>query len=90
MKKGYAVVFEKNAMEAYFKLDKSIKARIRKSLEKLKGEIATRSLHGHPEIFVLEIGQYRALYLVDEGSWQKIVVFVGDHKEYEKRYRKMF
>lgn len=90
MQKEYRVKLEKDTKDSYVELDESVRARIRKGLEKLRGNVRHRSLIGHPNIFVLEIGQYRILYLIDENIEQKTVVFIGKHKEYEKKYEKMF
>jgi hypothetical protein len=36
--------------------------------------------------FVIEVGQYRIAYYCDEKKKEKVIHFVGDHKEYRKWY----
>ncbi|MCX6770883.1 MAG: type II toxin-antitoxin system RelE/ParE family toxin [Candidatus Micrarchaeota archaeon] len=86
----YEILYSAKAAESLKKMDKSISEKIKKKIDALAVRAPTRALKKHPDVLVLEFGQYRALYLMDAGKKTKTVFFVGDHKEYEKRYGKMF
>ena len=49
-----------------------------------------RTLKKHSDVWVLDIGDYRAMYLINEREKTRTVFFIGNHKEYEKRYLLMF
>lgn len=69
-------------------LDKGIKAKLKKKLEKVKTEKKRRHLKAGFPYFVEEVGQYRIVYsLVDQ---EILLLFVGDHKEYERYYSSIF
>ncbi len=86
----FVVRLNENAQRQFAALDKSAQERIRKRLEKLKINHDVRTLKAWSEVWASEIGDYRALYLIDAASKIKTVFFIGDHKEYERRYAKMF
>ncbi len=71
-------------------LDKSIQMRVKKRLGLLETLRPTRTLKKHPNVWVLEIGELRVLYLVDSKEKTKTVFFIGNHKYYEKKYFQMF
>jgi len=86
----YDVLYSEKAAKALKKMDKAVSNMIKKKADALATRAPTRSLKEHPGVLILEIGQYRALYAIDKAKKTKTVFFVGDHKEYEKLYGKMF
>ncbi|MEW5955732.1 MAG: hypothetical protein AB1626_04330 [Candidatus Micrarchaeota archaeon] len=84
---AFAVLFEENAEKQFYNLDKSIQERIVKKLKQLERDgLPSRHLqHGVP-VFVEEVGQYRIVFKLRQDLKQKRVVFIGDHKQYEKWY----
>ena len=86
----FIVGLNKDAQKQFAALDKSVRERIKKRLEKLEINHDVRTLVGRPDVWVSEIGDYRIYYLIDDATKIKTVFFVGDHKEYEQRYKKMF
>ncbi|MBM3228919.1 hypothetical protein FJZ26_00655 [Candidatus Parvarchaeota archaeon] len=86
----FEVLLTDEALATLNKLDKSVRERVKKKLEALSHLRPSRTLKKHGDIWVLEIGDYRALYLIDNKSRTKTVFFIADHKEYEKRYLLMF
>jgi len=73
--------------DKYFKkLSKQEKEKIWKKILQLKGFGKARHLkHGLP-FFVVESGQYRICF--EEQKNSRTIVFAGNHKQYEKWYRK--
>jgi len=86
----YTVLLTDEALAALNKMDKSVRERVKKRLEALGTLRPARTLKRHGEVWVLEIGDYRALYLIDKSAKTRTVFFIGDHKEYEKKYQRMF
>ncbi len=86
----YNVLLTDEALAVMNKLDKPARERVKRRLEKLSMLRPARTLKKHSEVWVLEIGDYRALYLIDLGAKTRTVFFIGDHKEYEKKYSLMF
>jgi len=72
------------------KLDKPLRERVKKKLESLSTLRPARTLKKHGDVWVLEIGNYRAMYLIDSREKTKTVFFIGDHKKYEKKYLQLF
>ncbi len=86
----YEVLLTDDALGALNKLDKPLRERVKRKLEALSKLRPARTLKKHSDIWVLEIGDCRALYLMDKNAKTKTVFFIGNHKEYEKRYFLMF
>jgi mRNA-degrading endonuclease RelE of RelBE toxin-antitoxin system len=86
----YEVFYSEKAATALRKMDKSVSEMIKKKADALATRPPTRSLKKHPDVSILEIGQYRALYIINMEKKTKTVFFVGDHKEYKKLYGEMF
>jgi len=82
----YDVLFEEEAERTLGKMDKSVRQRILKKAIQLESDDSTsRHLrHGLP-YFVEEVGGYRIAFAIRDK--QKLVLFVGDHKQYERWYR---
>ncbi len=86
----FRVFITDDANTSLKKFAKPVAERIKKKIERLSCIAPARTLKKHPDIFVLEIGDYRALYLVDEKAKAKTVFFIADHKDYERRYNLMW
>jgi len=86
----WKVVLEESALGQLNSLDKPIRERIRKKLEAMRAIPPARTLKRHTETWVQDAGGYRIMYMVDFKSKTKTIVFIGDHKEYERKYMQMF
>ena len=69
----------------YCKMDKAEQLRIWKKIQQLKTLARTRRLKEGLPYFVVEVGQYRIVF--EEIATVRILVFVGNHKQYEKWLR---
>ena len=79
----------KPGWDAHFsKMDKETQERIWKKIQKQKDETTARHMRFGLEFYALEIGQYRVALKIDEAKKLKIVWFAGNHKQYEKWYKK--
>ncbi len=84
----YRIEFEPEAEESYAGLDKSLRNRIDKTLSKMeRDELVSRHLKRGLPVFVEEVAGYRIAFKVREELKQKRILFVGDHKAYERWYR---
>ena len=86
----YSVLLTDEALASLNKLDQSVIERVKKKLEALSTLRPARTLKKHPDVWVLEIGDFRALYLINKTAKTRNVFFIGDHKDYEKKYFQMF
>lgn len=84
----YNVILEKEARVQFLELDAANQDRVRKKLTRLeRDDIKSRHLKHGLQSFVEEVGQYRIAFRIQEATKTKQVVFIGDHKEYEKWYK---
>lgn len=67
------------------KFDFSVQQRILKKFDQMKQPLVGRGLHGS-HFLVEEVGQYRIAFIQKEST--KFIHFVGNHKQYEKWYKK--
>ncbi len=72
------------------RLDKPLRERVKKKLDALRTLRPARTLKKHGDVWILEIGDYRAMYVIGKETGARTVFFIGDHKEYQKRYLLMF
>lgn len=86
----YEVLLTDEALVVLNTLDKPVRERVKKKLEALSTLRPARTLRKHGDVWVLAIGDYRALYLIDKSARTRTVFFIGNHKEYEKKYILMF
>ncbi len=86
---NFSIFLSDGALKQYNSLDLPIKERLKKRVKQLETLPDSRSLKAHPDIFAMEAGQYRILYIVDAKEKKKTVVFIGDHKKYEKFYYRL-
>lgn len=71
----------------FAKLDKAIQQQILRKFGQMKQPLQARGLHSS-NYLVEEAGQYRIAFIQDDGSRVKKIHFVGNHKQYEKWYKK--
>lgn len=71
-------------------LENELKMRIFKKLKKILEHPKKRHLKKNADFFVDEVGQNRIIYRVFESQNLVRFYFVGNHKEYEKWYRRFF
>lgn len=83
----FTIFLEDEALEQIGSLDNSVRIRLLKKLKQMETKDVGRHLEKGLPFFVEEIGQYRIAYVLKQEIRQKRVVFVGDHKEYEKWLR---
>lgn len=81
----YRVLLTDEALAELNRLHKPVRERVKKRLEALSVLRPARTLKRHADVWVLEIGDHRALYLIDKNKMTRMVFFIGDHKEYEKK-----
>ncbi len=77
----FEIKFVENWDKFFLKLDKPVREKIWKKIQKLKTLKKARHLKHGLDFFVLEIGQYRICF--KEKEKVRIVAFVGNHKQYE-------
>ena len=86
----HPVFLTDEALAQLNRLDKTARGRVKKKLEALSTLRPARTLKKHGDVWVLEIGDYRAMYLIGQSTGARTVYFIGDHKKYEKKYVLMF
>ncbi len=88
---AFAVILDEDARKRFLALDNSVRAVIAKKLLQLeRDDLRSRHLkHGAP-VFIEEVGQYRIVFEKRETKKQKLVVFVGNHKQYKEWYASFF
>lgn len=72
----------------YSKMDASEKERIWKKIQQLKTLGKARHLKKGLPYFVVESGQYRVCF--KEDGVKRTVFFAGNHKQYEKWYKRFW
>ena len=84
----FVIFFEPFAERLFLTLDNSVRKRIEKKLEQLaRDDLPSRHLkHGSPH-YVAEVGQYHIAFLIRQDLGQKRILFLGDHKSYERWFR---
>lgn len=86
----YSASFDQEWPELFGKLDNAAKERIAKKIRKIIEHPQKRHLKKGAKFFVGETGQNRITYRVFEENKEVRFYFVGNHKEYEKWYKKFF
>lgn len=82
----YSIIYSKKAEEQLDKLDKEIRSRIIKSLEKLRirPEAYIERLVGDPG-YKFRIGDYRVIVDIDKGKLIVLIIKIGHRKNVYKR-----
>lgn len=84
----YSVVIEDDTRRELLRLDRSLTVRLLKKLTQLEREdVSSRHLHHGLPYFVEEVSGFRIVFAKDDELRTKRVLFIGDHKEYEKWFR---
>jgi mRNA-degrading endonuclease RelE of RelBE toxin-antitoxin system len=86
---AYRVGFEEGWDENYSRMDNQVRLRIANKLLELKEERTFRRLR-NLSYSIIEIGQYRVAFEEDSANKIRTVIFIGDHKEYERWYSQLF
>ena len=82
----YSVGFQEDARKHLLAMDFSVREKLIRKIARMENEPPGRHLRFGLPYFVEQLGQYRIAYTCDEKKGEKIIHFVGDHKEYEKWY----
>lgn len=81
----YSLFFKYDCIEElFYRIDKSDQIKIHKKIKQLKNIKKRRHLKHGKNFFVEEAGQYRIIYEVFEDKKRIEIIFIGDHKDYEK------
>jgi mRNA-degrading endonuclease RelE of RelBE toxin-antitoxin system len=82
----YKVTVNETVSRKLLKMDGAVRERLIKVIAMMRSTEPGRHLKHGLDFFVEEVGQYRIVFRCI--NQEKRVHFVGDHKEYEKWYRK--
>jgi len=78
---SYKVLLHPKAAKTLQKLDEETKTRIKRGLGELKSSPYEAGELLHPsEFWKIKIGDYRAIYQIDDGKKEVWVLFVGHRK----------
>lgn len=73
------------------KLDKDLRARIKSRLEELEDHPERKGKRlRYSDFWGLRIGDYKAIYEIDEGEDRVIVLFIGHRKNVYDDFSKLF
>ena len=86
----YKAIFDEDWPKYFDGLEKNIRERAAKKINKILESPEKRHLKKGAKFFVAEIGQNRIIYRVFEESEEVRFYFVGNHKEYEKWFKQFF
>jgi mRNA-degrading endonuclease RelE of RelBE toxin-antitoxin system len=86
----YKATFHEDWPEFFGRLESQVKERTAKKIQKILEHPQKRHLKRGANYFVDQINQYRILYMVFEENTEVRFFFIGDHKEYEKWYKRFF
>jgi len=82
----FEVIVQEDQRKVLMAMDKSIRGRIIQRIARMRNEPPGRHLRHGLDYFVEQAGQYRIIYILDDNK--KEIYFIGDHKEYERWYRR--
>lgn len=85
----YSIEFHSKWEKYFDKLSSDIQKRIWKKIEQIEQGLPGRHLRHGASYFIEEVGQYRIAYKSLEDKKIRRFYFVGNHKDYEKWFRKM-
>ncbi len=73
------------------RLEKGTEERIKSKLKELENQPETRGKRlRHSDFWILRIGDYRAIYEIDEMETRVIVLFIGHRKNVYDDFSKLF
>ncbi|MFA6329312.1 MAG: hypothetical protein WCX64_01345 [Candidatus Micrarchaeia archaeon] len=82
----YRITVHETVTRKLLKMDNAIRERLIKEIARMRFSDLGRHMKHGLDFFVEEAGQYRIVFrCIDH---EKRIHFVGNHKEYEKWYRK--
>ena len=84
----YSLIFKPGWDKYFSKMDKSVREMVWKKIQQQKNETNTRHLKFGVEFYVVEAGQNRIAIKINEKEKSKTIHFAGNHKQYEKWYKK--
>ena len=86
----YVARFESEWFPRFEGLEKTLKARALKKIQKILVAPHKRHMLNGARFFVGELGQYRIVYRVFDELMEVRFYFIGTHKEYENWYSRRF
>ena len=88
---SYIVLLHPKAARELQELQKSIKIKVKESLKELSDEPEKKGkLLVGSKFWSLRVGDYRAIYEVNQGKMQVIVLFIGNRKNVYDDFSKIF
>lgn len=82
----YRIILKKRAKKFIDKLPKQEKIRLVTAIEQLPNGSDIKKMKGHDDLMRLRVGEYRAIYTVDNGELVVLVIDVGTRGEIYNRY----
>lgn len=82
----YRIILKKRAKKFIDKLPKQEKIRLVTAIEQLPNGSDIKKMKGHDDLMRLRVGEYRAIYTVDNGELVVLVIDVGNRGEIYNRY----
>ena len=86
----FSPIFDEEWPTYFNNLSNEFKERVAKKIKQTLEFPKKRHLHGKASFIVAEVGQNRIIYKIFEKDNIVKFYFVGNHKEYEKWYKKYF
>jgi mRNA interferase RelE/StbE len=88
---SFKVFLHPKSARSLSKLDKDLRARIKSRVEELEDHPERRGKRmRYSDFWTLRIGDYRAIYEIDEGENRVIVLFIGHRKNVYDDFSKLF
>ncbi len=82
----YKIIIKKRAKKFVDKLPKNERIRVVKAIESLPNGEDIKKLKGHKDLFRLRVGDYRIIYMVDNGKLIVYVIDIDSRGNVYKRY----
>lgn len=80
----YEVIFDGRASKELMKLDKPVITRIIVAVEALAQDprpVGCRRLVGHPQLWRIRVGEYRVVYMIDDGELVVVALRAAHRRE---------
>jgi len=84
----FKISYHSDFSKYWKKIPKSQHKKITNKMQELKYRIDFRHMKQKSKFFVLEIGSFRVCFKQEKNT--RILFFIGNHKDYEKWYKKDF
>lgn len=82
----YKIIIKKKAKKFIDKLPKTERLRIVKAIEQLPNGEDIKKLKGHDGLLRLRVGDYRIIYMIDNGELVIYVIDAGNRGEIYNKY----